>query len=122
MRVVAADHHGPKRVLLAISPTSLSTLMVQEARPGYLKTMIDPVLEGAARDKALADLAAQTELVDLGDRLGSRSEETELVFPAGTALRMRGQLPGDRRWGGGLTVGLGQGESALARRGGLAVN
>lgn len=121
LRVVAADHHGPKRVLLAISPTSLSTLMVQEARPGYLKTMIDPVLEGAARDKALADLAAQTELVDLGDRLGSRSEETELVFPAGTALRMRGQLPGDRRWGGArLDYGAGGNTPAGSTR--LATN
>lgn len=99
LRVSALDHHGPTRFLLAISPTPFDSLLVREIRPGYLKRMIDPALEGAARDKALAELAGETEEVDLGDRLGARAEETELVFPAGTALRLKGQLPQDRRWG-----------------------
>jgi len=99
IRISVADHHGPARFLLAIQPTPLSKLLVREVRPGYLKKTIDPMVEGEARDKALIELASITETVDLGDRLGSRIDETELVFPAGSQIVLEGSLPINRKWG-----------------------
>lgn len=99
LRVAAANHLGPNRFLVAVQPTPFAKLLVTEVRPAYLKNSIDPSLSGPSRDKALAELAARKDLVELGDRLGTRADETELVFPAGSEIRLGGELPGDRKWG-----------------------
>lgn len=77
----------------------LARLDVIEHRPGYLTTRANPLLDGNARDNALAELATRRVTVPSGDRLMPRAEASVVEFPSGSELTLRfglqpGRVPG----------------------------